>query len=101
MRVLDNARFIVGLFRMPSLRRRYLWGGFIIWVGLRLAAVLDAQLDLSVNQEVLLVVICVVAVQLDSLRRREYVLLGNLGIPWWGPSFIAMLPPTAMELFVP
>ena len=96
----------------PELARRFLIDGALVWVFLRitlplavagfgsnLGAALGAPgLSLGLPASITLVTLTGAIVLIDVLRRRESVLLGNLGIPLRAVFITAAVPAAIGEL---
>ena len=96
----------------PELARRFLIDGALVWVFLRIALPLMAAavggdmgsgvgapgLSLGLPASMTLVTLTGAVVLIDVLRRRESVLLGNLGIPLRAVFITAAIPAAVAEL---
>jgi hypothetical protein len=96
----------------PEFARKFLIDGALVWVFLRIALPLMAAvfgggtgsgpgapgLSLGLPASITLVTLAGALVLTDVLRRRESVLLGNLGIPLRAVFITAAIPAAVAEL---
>ena len=96
---------------IPEFRRKFLIDGIFMWIGIRIAIplmvlvfgspgggpipVLELSLELPTSMTV--VTLCGVLVVVDVLRRRESLLLANLGIPLRAVFITGMIPAAVGE----
>lgn len=92
---------MIRLLTLGPFRNAYVFRGFAVWVGLRLAAAFLRIPDPNPAQEALILVAVAFAVLLDAVRRDEDIFLGNVGVPRYAIAIVAFPLPLVLELFVP
>lgn len=82
---------LLRLLRLPAVRNALLLRGFLVWVGIRVAALWVRIADPNFLQSAWILGAVALIVFLDARRREEDVFLANLGVPG-GAIAIAGLP---------
>ncbi len=96
---------------IPEFRRKFLIDGIFMWIGIRIALPLMVLLfgspgggripvpglSLGLPTSMTVVTLCGALVVVDALRRRESVLLANLGIPLRAVFVIGAIPAAVGE----
>jgi hypothetical protein len=91
----------VKLLRLPRIRNAFVLRTILVWAALRLALAYGGVLDPELGTELVLVPLVAGTVVLDARRRREDILLGNLGIPSRSIAVLAMPVVAVLEALIP
>ena len=91
---------LLRILRLPSIRNALLLRGFLVWVGVRVAALWVRIDDPNFLQSIWILGAVALIVFLDARRREEDVFLANLGVPG-GVIAVAGLPlPLLLEVLL-